>query len=119
MDTLSVFVMGEANRHRELMVFDWDQAAKLIKESGAREARAGLANDWEYTGGAIFSDGRPDMDDYTYLASTWAAPELEIDGDTVECFRMASEVPDWDASTKWPESALAILGAPNALEGVS
>lgn len=109
METMKAFMMGEMTRHREPMVFDWDKAAKLIRESGMKDACAGLRSDWEYTGGYIFIDGEPDFDSYTYLASTWATPELEIDGDVVECYRMKHEVPDWGASTKWPESALAIL----------
>lgn len=32
MNTLSAFAMGAANRGKELMVFDWDKAAKLIKK---------------------------------------------------------------------------------------
>ena len=51
------------------------------------------------------------MGDYTYLASTWAVPELDMDGDIVECFRMEHEVPGWDSKTKWPKSALNILSA--------
>ena len=109
MNTMMAFAMGEANRGKELMVFDWDKAASLIKESGVKEASAGLRSDWEYTGGSIFSDGKPDMEDYTYLASTWAVPELYLDGEIVECYKMKSETPRWDSDTKWPESALAIL----------
>lgn len=109
MDSMSAFAMGEANRGKEMMVFDWDKAARLIKERSATEAYAGLRCDWEYTGGNIFEDGAPNMDDYTYLASTWAVPEIELDGVTIECFCMGSECDGWDAGTKWPESALSIL----------
>ncbi|KVQ87318.1 hypothetical protein WK09_19975 [Burkholderia ubonensis] len=109
MDTMNAFAMGQANRHKEAMVFDWDKAARLIIEHKATEAFAGLAGDWEYTGGQIFRNGEPYSDDYTYLSSTWATPELEIDGTTYACFRMRSEVPDWNSDTKWPASAMAIL----------
>ena len=87
MDTLSAFALGDANRDKPLMVFDWDKAAKLIKESGAKEASAGLAGDWEWTGGNILLNGKPYMDSYTYLASTWAEPELCLgeDGEKQEC----------------------------------
>ena len=101
--------MGEATKNRPRMVFDWEKAARLIKERNATEARAGLSGDWEYTGGTIFADGKPDMESYTYLASTWATPELEIDGERMDCFRMESDVPGWDEVTKWPESALMLL----------
>lgn len=109
MDTFFAFSMGEMNRHKELMVFDWDKAARLIAEKKPQVASAGLRCDWEYTGGDIFAAGTPLKDCYTYLASTWAVPELSLDGLIVECFRMQHEAPEWDAKTKWPDSALAIL----------
>ena len=113
MDSLSAFAMGQANRGKEMMVFDWDKAARLIKEQNAQNASAGLAADWEYTGGAILADGRlvPQDDTYVFLASTWAIPELQIDCEMVDCFKMQSETPGWDSETYWPESALAILAA--------
>lgn len=49
------------------------------------------------------------MDDYTYLSSTWAVPELKIGDVLVPCYRMKSEVPGWGSDTKWPKSALDIL----------
>lgn len=110
MDTFAAFIMGEANRGRPLRVFDWNKAATLIKERSATQASAGLTEDWDWTGGSILKDGKPDMEDYTYLASTWATPVLIIDGDYIECFLMENDVPGWNAETKWPESALAILG---------
>lgn len=111
MNTLAAFVNGEANRGKPMMVFDWDKAARRIKEEGATEASAGLSGDWEYTGGSILEGGKPDLESYTYLASTWATPELEINGSREDCYRIESEVPEWGSSTKWPESALALLKA--------
>ena len=101
--------MGEQNRGKEEMVFDWDKAARLIKERGATNASAGLRSDWEWTGGEILRYGKPHAASYTYLASTWATPELEIEGKVFSCYKMKSEVPDWNAETKWPESSLNIL----------
>lgn len=109
MNTLTAFAMGGMNRGKELMVFDWDKAAQFILDSGAHEAHAGLCDDWEYTGGCIFRNGHPVKNSYTYLASTWAEPQLEIDGKVFDCFKMQSETPGWDSGTKWPPSALAIL----------
>ena len=51
------------------------------------------------------------MNDYTYLSSTWAVPELDMDGEIVDCYRMEHEVPGWNSNTKWPQSALDILSA--------
>ena len=109
MDSFSAMMMGEANRDKEQKVFNWDKAARLIKESGAKTASAGLQSDWEYTGGEIFTDGKPNYDDYTYLASTWATPEIEIDGRVQACYKRKSKTPGWEADMKWPESALKIL----------
>lgn len=109
MDTVQAFAMGEANRGKESMVFDWDKAAALIKEKKPKYAAAGLRSDWEWTGGTIYLDGATVHDSYTYLSSTWAVPELDLDGEVIPCFRMKSEVPTWDSDTKWPDSALDIL----------
>ena len=111
MDTLTAFTMGEANRWKELMVFDWIKAAQIIKERNAETASAGLAGDWEWTGGDILREGKPvpQEDTYTFLASTWATPQLEVDGDLLSCYRMQSETPGWGSETYWPEEALAIL----------
>ena len=115
MDSILAFAMGEANRGKDLMVFDWNKAAMLIKKSGVDSASAGLNSDWEYTGGIIFSDGKPVPEDDTcvYLASTWATPKLEIDYKKQDCFIMESEVPEeWGdnyAKIYWPESALKII----------
>jgi len=113
MDTMSAFARGQASRGNERRVFDWDKAAKLLKESGVEEASAGLSQDWGYTGGRILSDGKPDTESYTYLASTWATPELDIDGDVIDCFIMENEAKKrWKgdlAHLKWPESAVKIF----------
>ena len=110
-DSLTGFVRGMANRDKEAMVFDWDKAARLIREQQPKYVSAGLRDDWEHTGGEIYADGEPISrdDTYTYLSSTWAIPEIDIDGDRQPCYRMQSEVPDWDSDTFWPESAIAIL----------
>jgi hypothetical protein len=91
------------------MVFDWDRAARRIQESGARSAAAGLRDDWGWTGGPIWADGPYAEDEtYTYLASTWAVPELDLDGTIEECWTWQDET-EWDAGTYWPESARTIL----------
>lgn len=116
MNTLDAFAKGEANRGKERMVFDWNKAAKIIKEAFADDNEiacgAGLRGDWVGTGGAIFMSGKPvDKDNtYTFLASTWATPELKVDGVSVDCYIMESET-EWDEETYWPESALEILNS--------
>lgn len=108
MDTMRAFTMGQINRHKEPMVFDWDKAARIIAERKPEHTAAGLRGDWGWPAGTIYEDGKPVFDDYTFLASTWATPLVEIDGEYIECYVMQSET-EWDAYTKWPQSALAIL----------
>lgn len=116
MDSLSAFAMGQSAKARgaKQMVFDWDKAAQLIRERKPTTAGAGLSGDWEYTGDTIYQDGKPvpAEDAHTYLSSNWATPELEMDGDTVDCWRYEEDAPGWGSDTYWPESALAILNAP-------
>lgn len=38
----------------EVKVFDWNRAARLIKDNNVKTASAGLKGDWEWTGGTIF-----------------------------------------------------------------
>jgi len=113
MDTMVAYAIGQANRGKEEMVFDWEKAARIIKERGAVEASAGLEGDWEWTGGDILRDGKPVPEDdaYVFLSSTWATPQLEIDGERIACFRMESTTPGWHSKTYWPPEALAILEA--------
>lgn len=108
MDSMQPFAMGEASRGKPLRVFDWNRAATLIKERGAHRASAGLGEDWSWTAGDILRDGKP-VDahaTYTYLASTWATPTLEIDDESIDCWLYTDE---WNADTYWPESAREIL----------
>ncbi len=112
MDTMSAFALGEKNRGKEEMVFDWEKAARLIRDKKPSVVRAGLAMDWEYTGGDIYRDGGPVSKDdtYVFLAGTWAVPEIEIDGEISQCYRMKSETPGWDSDTYWPDEAASIIG---------
>jgi hypothetical protein len=97
-------------RGEPFRVFDWNKAARRIIEEQAFEASAGLAGDWPSTSGDIWRDGKPVPagQTYTYLASPWAIPTLEIDGNREECWT-TKEASGWDSDTYWPESALAIL----------
>lgn len=112
MNTMSAFAMGKANQDKIQMVFDWKKAAQIIKDRKPSVANASLSGDWEFPGGKIYEDGQPILqeDTYTFLASTWATPELEIDGEIIDCFIMADKT-DWDSSTYWPQEALDILNS--------
>jgi hypothetical protein len=95
MESFAAFKRAEASRGNEMMVFDWAKAARLVKERKPTIASAGLRGDWEYTGGEIWKDGKPvpEEETYVYLASTWAVPELELDGEVVECYVMQNNGP--------------------------
>lgn len=110
MDTLSAFIMGDMNRWKERKVFDWNKAARLIRENDIVNAYAGLAEDWNDTSGQILEHGLVIRSDYTYLASTWATPVI-YDSDKQKeypCYVMEHET-RWNESTKWPASAVKIL----------
>ena len=86
-------------------IFDWEEAANLIESMGATNASAGLQDDWEWTGGQIFKDGKKYFEDYTYLQSRWAIPEIQLDdGMELPCYKTVSaEDVTWAADDKWPE----------------
>lgn len=111
MDTELAFANAQANMGNTFRVFDWELAARMIKERKPQTASAGLGRDWEYTGGVIFASGKPITDASTYLASNWAIPELDMDGVVCDCWRYADATPGWHSGTVWPAEALAILNA--------
>ena len=112
MDTYEAFARNRraSASGAKLRVFDWDRAATIIVERGARDARAGLQGDWEWTGGVILRDGRPlDENRSCFLASIWATPQVYVDGDVIDCWRYQEDCPGWNENTFWPKSARAIL----------
>lgn len=111
MDSMAAFVRGQMSRGNRRKVFDWNKAATIIAERRPSVASAGLGSDWEWTGGTIYEDGAPNTDSYVCVASTWAVPELDLDGDVEECWRWEEDGEEYDASAKWPQSALDILNA--------
>jgi hypothetical protein len=88
-------------------VFDWDKAARLIREKSSKEAMAGLLEDWFYTADIIFANGAPNLGSCAYLESIWATPVLRIDGIDHECW-VDAEVSQPEA-WNWPDSSVAIL----------
>ena len=105
METTSAWALGDANRGKEQLVFDWDKARAIITERQPYEAIAGLSGDMEWTAGPIWQDGAPvpRENTYTYLASTWATPVIVVDGEEIDCWRMELDTPGWGAHTYWPE----------------
>ena len=106
MNTLQPFTTPVENEK----VFDWDKAAKIIKERKPETAMAGLAEDWFWTGRTIYKNSRPVKENCAFLASQWATPVLRIDNDEIECYQ-PRWCCSWNEYTKWPESALEILNS--------
>lgn len=112
MDSMLAFARGEANQGKPQMVFDWDKAVKIILANGYKNCGAGLDSDFEYTAGMILVDGKPYDEDYTYLASTWATPQLIIYSDydggiddyeeVIDCYIMDRET-TYHSDTEFPE----------------
>lgn len=96
------------SQNTQMKIFDWVKAAQLIKEKQPQIAEAGLSGDWDYTGGVIYQDGQPVLDQYTYLGSMWATPTLILDEEEMPCWSYENES-QWTSSTKWPEEAIQIL----------
>lgn len=112
MDSMSAFMMGQANKDKPIRSFDWIKAAKIIAREKPHRADAGLSGDYSYTRGTIWENGAPKIDDYTYLASTWATPMLIlIDADgwekEIDCWRYENES-GFGSDTKWPAEAVNI-----------
>lgn len=116
----SMLAKAAANKNNSIVrVFDWDQAAQIIKEKLVEYpnlvAEAGLQGDWDYTGGVIFENGHPTNDGYTYLASNWAAPTLLLfnddeEIDEIECYCIQGAASRFNSSSKWDTQSLHILG---------
>jgi hypothetical protein len=127
MDTLKAILLADNSRlcGKSFKIFDWDKAARIIKERKPLFAFAGLRNDWGYTGGIIYANGQPvdKKNTYTYLQSNWATPilKLQYDGfddggdddcnlEVIPCFILSDNNPNnWNSGTYWVESALNIL----------
>jgi len=119
MDSMQAYLRAKAAEGSPQRVFDWNKAAEIIRNQQARHAGAGLSGDWGLTGGDIFRDGKPvpKEDTYVYLSSNWATPELEVDGETIDCWVYETDELGWDAHTYWPPSALAILEGRSPAQG--
>lgn len=111
------FFSKKAMKNNPVMVFDWDKAAKTIKEYLKNHpdliAEAGLQEDWDYTGGIIFSNNEPISDTDTYLASNWAVPTLILSWDNkeqeeIECYCI-KENSRFDKNSKWDDESLKLL----------
>lgn len=90
-------------------IFDWTHAAELIKKLKPKTAYAGLMEDWSSTSGKIIHNYEPYLEDYTFLASSWAHPVLKIDDVFYDCYITGKRKPDCNEYTKWPKEAIEVL----------
>lgn len=105
------------NSDKPVRIFNWDEAARRIKQANARSVIAGILEDPDNTAGLIFDREIPVMErvsgtmTFTVLGSVWGKPAMMIDNESPkECWILQSET-EWTPQTKWPQSALDILNA--------
>ena len=71
--------------------FDYDKAREICKNEYVKYAEGGLREDWNWTAGTIYENGKFDKDGVGYDHSIWATPVIEYtttDGQTyvLDCF---------------------------------
>ena len=110
-DAFAGYAMAKAARAAGEVgkVFDWDTAARILRDRKATNACAYLEGDYEWTVGDILIDGEITTEGRAYLFSLWATPILEIDGKPIEYWVPGDDPREWDSGTHWPESAVAIF----------
>jgi hypothetical protein len=93
------------------LVFDWYEAARLIRDRRPTIARAGL-DGLDDTWATIYRDGKPVKGsgrETAVLASSTHIPCVELDGARSPCWAAKHERPRWDADTNWPEGSEALV----------
>ena len=119
-DTLTAvgYAIAARRANRESKVFDWDYAATMLRmfaSDGITDVEVCILEDRGHTCEYAIENKRINPDSgCAFLASIWGTPGMIVyyeDGSevTIPCFKMASEVPDWNEDTWWPDSAVNIL----------
>lgn len=112
METGGAKSRAAAKRGENGKVFDWDKAAKIIRERKPEVVEAGLQEDWGNTAGEIFEDGEI-VENYTYLFSMWATPILRLNrSEEIQCFVECTDEANpnkWGSGTYWPDSARELV----------
>lgn len=65
-------------------VFDIPKALTLFEKNKAMEMSMGMAEDWFFTGQQVKS--KEDIENFPLMASRWATPVIEINGDREDCY---------------------------------
>lgn len=119
---------GDVDWLKDFMIFDWNKAATILKNTGVSEAYAKINTYKNPSTVLIYKDSKPVFNDCSSLFSNWAVPCLVINtlicsddsesADIVnleleECWLIKSDIPvDWGTQYRqicWPKSALNIL----------
>lgn len=102
----SLFEKGKLSTEYVDMTFDWEKAARLIREKKPHIAYAMLEGSRDRSKHKIYQDGFPVYEDDT-VHSARLRPMIVIDGHLpVPCFKMEYETNGMDV---WPRKALDIL----------
>lgn len=95
---------------------DWEKAKKLVEEHPNSVIQAGLLEDWSNTSGLIAADGKYCADSYVFVASKWATPIVDIDGEEIECWEYAKKTNDCSKRPKWWGKGKEIISEYDAYE---
>ena len=87
----------------KVKLLDWERLKKICEEHPNSTIEAGLMEDWDYTSGTVFEDGKRIEPDYIYALSRWATPICLIDyKEEIECWVYVDidnepdpKCPDW------------------------
>ena len=78
---------------------DFEKAEQICLSHPDSTVVAGLMEDWGYTSGIIFKDGKWYDGGVLYAQSFWATPIVDVDGEEIECWThvptVETGVPKW------------------------
>ena len=102
----SLFQSGQLDKKKCDMAFDWEKAARIIRQEKPFIAFAMLEDKWDKSRCKIYQGGFPVYEDDTVHSPT-LRPMLALDNhEPVPCFKMEYET---NGMNVWPKTALDIL----------
>lgn len=101
----AMFFHGQINRHRCDLVFDWEKAARLIREKKPYIAHAGLEDSWEREYRKIYQGGLPVYSE-TFHSPNKKPVLIMNSSEPIPCCKMEY---DTNGMEPWPREALDIL----------
>ena len=112
----SIFEAVATAKKTNTKVFDWEKAAKIIRNLNPDVCVSAGIRGNDGTIDSIFENGKPVTDGIAYLESWCGTPVLIIVDDhydvEIPCYIFKNECEyDWDGQTLWPQMALDILNS--------